>query len=113
MMSNFTKTNFSDKSDGSELSEEETEKMQKDELDKCKAWGSLRIPTKEAAMASPQKKQSITRQDSQSTNPTDGRFLSYRRLLISSSSIVRATYPVPQSNIGYRPSLDFDGDALT
>jgi hypothetical protein len=54
--------------------------MQKDELDKCKAWGSLlRIPTKEAAMASPQKKQSKTRQDSKSTNPTDGRFLSYCR----------------------------------
>jgi hypothetical protein len=33
--------------------------------------------------------------------------------LISSSSIIRATYPVPQSSIGYRPSLDFDGDALT
>jgi hypothetical protein len=31
--------------------------MQKDELDKCKAWGSLWIPTKEATMASPQKKQ--------------------------------------------------------
>jgi hypothetical protein len=104
---------FSDKSDGSELSEEETEKMQKDELDKCKAWGSLQIPTKEAAMASPQKKQSITRQNSQSTNPSDGRFLSYCRQLISSSSIVRATYPVPQSSIGYHPSLDFDGDALT
>jgi hypothetical protein len=59
---------FSDKSDGSELSEEETEKMQKDELDKHKAWGSLQIPTKEAAMASPQKKQSKTRQDSQSAN---------------------------------------------
>jgi hypothetical protein len=104
---------FSDKSDGSELSEEETEKMQKDELDKCKAWESLQIPTKEAAMASPQKKQSKTRQDSQSTNPTDGRFLLYCRRLISSSSIVRATYPVPQSSIGYHPSLDFDGDALT
>jgi hypothetical protein len=48
---------FSDKSDGSELSEEETEKMQKDELDKCKAWGSLWIPTKEAAMASPASKE--------------------------------------------------------
>jgi hypothetical protein len=70
---------FSDKSDGSELSEEETEKMQKDELDKRKAWGSLQIPTKEAAMASPQKKQSKTRQDSQSINPTDGRFLLYCR----------------------------------
>jgi hypothetical protein len=71
---------FSDKSDGSELSEEETEKMQKDELDKCKAWGSLLWnPTKEASMASPQKKQSKTRQDSQSTNPTDGRFFSYCR----------------------------------
>jgi hypothetical protein len=104
---------FSDKSDGSELSEEETEKMQKDELDKCKAWGSLRIPTKEAAMASPQKKQSKTRQDSQSTNPTDGRFCLYYRRLISSSSIVRATYPVPQSSIGYCPSLDFDGNFLT
>jgi hypothetical protein len=32
--------------------------MQKDELDKHKASGSLQIPTKEAAMASPQKKQS-------------------------------------------------------
>jgi hypothetical protein len=53
--------------------------MQKDELDKHKAWGSLRVPTKEAAMASPQKKQSKPRQDSRSTNPTDGRFLSYRR----------------------------------
>jgi hypothetical protein len=29
---------FSDKGDGSELTEEESEKMQKDELDKCKAW---------------------------------------------------------------------------
>jgi hypothetical protein len=38
----------SDKSDGSELSEEETEKMQTDELDKHKAWGSLQTPTKEA-----------------------------------------------------------------
>jgi hypothetical protein len=53
--------------------------MQKDELDKHKAWGSLWIPTKEAAIASPQKKQSKTRQDSQSTNRTDGRFLSYHR----------------------------------
>jgi hypothetical protein len=104
---------FSDKSDGSELSEEETEKMQKDELDKHKAWGSLRIPTKEAAIASSQKKQSKTRQDSQSTNPTDGRFLLYCRQLISSSSSIRATDPVPQSSIGYRPSLNFDGDALT
>jgi hypothetical protein len=33
--------------------------------------------------------------------------------LISSSSIIRATYPVPQSSIGYCPSLDFDGNALT
>jgi hypothetical protein len=31
--------------------------------------------------------------------------------LISSSSIIRA--PVPQSSIGYHPSLDLDGDALT
>jgi hypothetical protein len=100
-------------SDGSELSEEETEKMQKDELDKRKAWGSLQIPTKEAAMASPQKKQCKKRQDSQSTNPSDGRFLSYCRRLISSSSIIRAIYPVPQSSIGYCPSLNFDGDALT
>jgi hypothetical protein len=53
--------------------------MQKDELDKYKAWGSLWIPTKEAAMASPQKKLSKTRQDSQSTNPTDGRFFSNHR----------------------------------
>jgi hypothetical protein len=104
---------FSEKSDGSELSEEETEKMQKDELDKCKAWGSLQIPTKEAAMASPQKKQSKTRQDSQSTNPTDGRFLLYCRRLISSSSIIRATYLVPQLSIGYHASLDFDGNAFT
>jgi hypothetical protein len=49
MTSNLLHENkFSDKSDGSELSEEETEKMQKDELDTCKAWGSLWIPTKEA-----------------------------------------------------------------
>jgi hypothetical protein len=55
-----------DKSDGSELSEEETEKMQTDELDKCKAWGTLVwTPTKEAAsMASPKKKKRKTRQDS-------------------------------------------------
>jgi hypothetical protein len=86
--------------------------MQKDELDICKAWGSLWIPTKEAVMASPQKKQSKTRQDSQSTNPTDGRFLSFCRQLISSSSIIKATYPVPQSIIGYCPSLNFDGHTL-
>jgi sortase (surface protein transpeptidase) len=49
------KDKFSDKSDGSELSEEETEKVQNDELDKRKAWGSLQIPTIEAAMASLQK----------------------------------------------------------
>jgi hypothetical protein len=64
-------------------------------------------------MVSPQKKQSKTRQDGQSTNPTDGTFLLYFRRLISSSSIIRATYPVPQSSIGYHLSLDFDGDALT
>jgi hypothetical protein len=51
------KGKFTDKSDGSELSEEESEKMQTDELDKCKAWGSLVwTPTKEAAMATPRKK---------------------------------------------------------
>jgi hypothetical protein len=54
--------------------------MQTDELDKCKAWGSLVwTPTKEATIASSQKKKRKTRQDSQSTNPTDGRFLSYCR----------------------------------
>jgi hypothetical protein len=62
-------------------------------------------------MASPQKKKE--KQDSWSTYPTEGRFLSYCRWWISSSSIARATYPVPQLSIGYCPSLDFDGDALT
>jgi hypothetical protein len=37
----------------------------------------------------------------------------YLRWLISSLSIIRATYPVPQLSIGYHPSLDFDGNALT
>jgi hypothetical protein len=57
MMSNVIKGKSTNKSDGSELSEEETEKMQTDKLDKHKAWGSLwTTATKEAAMASPQRK---------------------------------------------------------
>jgi hypothetical protein len=44
-----------DKSDGSELSEEETEKMQTNKLDKRKAWRSLQTSTKEADTESPQK----------------------------------------------------------
>jgi hypothetical protein len=45
------------KSDGSELSDEETEKMQTNKLDKHKAWGSFWTPAnKEATMASPQRK---------------------------------------------------------
>ena len=45
-----------DKSDGSGFSEDEMEKMQTEELEKRKAWGSLRTPTKEAALTSPLKK---------------------------------------------------------
>ena len=72
-------TMATDKSDGSELSEEETEKMQTNKLDKRKAWRSLQTSTKEADTESPQKEKSEIRQDSQSTNPTYGRFLSYYR----------------------------------
>jgi hypothetical protein len=43
-----------DTSDGSTSSEEEM--MQTKDFDKCKAWGSLRTPTKEAALTSPRKK---------------------------------------------------------
>jgi hypothetical protein len=43
-----------DTSDGSTSSEEET--MQTKDFDKCKAWGSLRTPTKEVALTSPLKK---------------------------------------------------------
>jgi hypothetical protein len=52
-----------DKSEGSEFSNKETEMLQTEELDKCKAWGSLQTKTMEAALTSPQtKKQNPTLQ---------------------------------------------------
>jgi hypothetical protein len=44
------------KSDGSAFSKDKMEKMQTKEPEKCKAWGSLQTPTKEAAVTSPLKK---------------------------------------------------------
>jgi hypothetical protein len=44
------------KSDSSGFSEDEMEKMQDEELEKCKAWGSLHTPTKETTLTCPLKK---------------------------------------------------------
>jgi hypothetical protein len=45
-------------SNGSTSSKEE--KMQTKDFDKCKAWGSLCTPTKEAVLTSPLKKKAKT-----------------------------------------------------